>query len=825
MAKLAIWFLSAIAIQAAFAGVPRYMNRGSEMMTMDNSRDMFMFFENFCHGLEYKDVDKDMMMCCIQEFIMFMNMLCEKLECSSCTDQVFVDCMMVCKMIKTECEKMLKYVDVREMKMDFVKCVRMFCMDLKNWCMHEEFLARFMHKDILMHLRMMVSKCMGMKFSNFMNGLMMNMDFMNKRMMNKNKEMMSAHMMGQDMMGEHMMDRQMMGENMMDGQMMGDHMMREHMMGGHMMGEHMMDGHTMDKHMMGKHMMDGHMNSMMGKYMMDDHMMGEHMMDGHMMGEHMMGKHMMDGHMMGEHMMDGDMMGEHMMDGHMMEQHMMDGHTIGDHMMMGKHMMGEHMMDGHMMDKYFMREHMMAGHKTNRDLFMHFELLCKKFIAFCERTEMSHHMLMTCMQKFMMVIDYTMEKLCASDKCDDMMMREICMKLKNIKMMLEHCLSYGIFFDMYKMKMECCECVKMFFTCMEKWMMCNNCCVNFDMMCKDICMRFMGFYETVCGSTMYRSSYSMMKNFKMDVYMWYKKLMVFFKHTDMTKDKMMVWIPKFITVVDYTIEKLCFKGKCHNPMIQEICAELKNMKMVLERCLTYDFQQMKMECFKCCNMFFRCLEKLMMCDDCCVGFDIICKDICMYFVDFCKIVCERMDFAMVTDMYYKDMTFNQDFRMLVKKFIMVCESGKMTKEMMMMCMRKLMMIIDYAVEKLCFGDKCNDSMMSEVCIELKKCKMMLERCLSYGMFTNVEKMRMECSECFKMFFDCMERWMMCDNCCMGLEMMWKDVFMGFKSLCDVVFQKMNTYGMDYWHMTGDYTNMYPRMKTMKMMPYFMHRNM
>ncbi|KAF5293053.1 hypothetical protein FQR65_LT11045 [Abscondita terminalis] len=485
--------------------------------------------------------------------------------------------------------------------------------------------------------------------------------------------------------------------------------------------------------------------------------------------------------------------------------------------MMGEHMMGEHMMGKHMMTGYF---------KTNKDLFMRFELVCKKFITFCETTEMSRDMVMVLVRKFMMVIDYTMEKLCVSGKCDDMMMREICMELKNIKTMLERCLSYGMLTDMHKTKMVCCECVKMFFGCMEKLMMCDNCCVDFDMICRDIGMRFMTFCETFCGSMcMTRGDFRMNTNLKMDVRMWFEKLMVFFKHTDMTKEMMMVWIPKFITVVDYTLEKMCFEGKCHNMMIHEICTELKNVKMILERCLTYDFHQMKMECFECCDMFYKCLEKFMMCQDCCVSFDIISKDICMYFIDFCT----KMDWHMMTGMYHEGMTFNKDllthFRMLVKKLIDQFESGTMNKEMMMMCMRKFMMIIDFTLEKLCFGDKCNDSMMSEICVELRKCKMMLERCLSYGMFTDVYRMKMECCECFKMFFACMEKWMMCDNCCVGFEMIWRDVFMRFESLCNFVFQKMNFYGMDHWRMTGDYTTMYNDMKPMMMMPYFMHRYM
>ncbi|KAF5293052.1 hypothetical protein FQR65_LT11044 [Abscondita terminalis] len=271
MAKLAILFLTAVAFQAAFAGVHRHVGSSDLMMTWNrdvDSRDFVnhidMFFKSFCQYLEYKDMDKDMILCCIQKFVKFLDLICDKLECTTCTDQVFIDCITICKNIKMECENILKCTDFHEMKMLFVNCLRMYCMEFNKWCMHEEFLVRYMKEKVCSHLYTMFDKCMTKDFTHFMS-----------------EHMMNNHMMGEYMMGKHMMNKHMMGgKHMMDENLMNMHMMDEHMMGEHMMGKHMMGEHTMSKHMMGKHMMG-------------EHMMSENMMSKHMMGEHMMGEHMM----------------------------------------------------------------------------------------------------------------------------------------------------------------------------------------------------------------------------------------------------------------------------------------------------------------------------------------------------------------------------------------------------------------------------------------------------------------------------------------------------------------------------------------------------
>ncbi|KAK4878739.1 hypothetical protein RN001_011245 [Aquatica leii] len=619
MAKLAILLLAAVAFQAAYAGVHKHEKEawGSKnVMTHIDS-----FFKSFCHDLEHKPMDKDVLLCCIQNFVRFMDVLCEKLECTTCTDEVFMECIMMCKHIKMECEKMLLLTNVDEMKMMFVNCCRMFHMKMNKFWMHEEFRVRLMHADVLKHLRMF-DECHHKNLTHF---------------------------------------------------------------------------------------------------------------------------------------------------------------------------------------------------KANKDLFMRFEMMYKKFIVYCETTRMTNDVMSSTLRKFMVVLDFAIEKLCFEGKCESVMMRDICMELKNIKMMVERNFGYEMFKDGYKMQMEFCDCLKTFYKCMEKMNMCEDCCVDFD---KDIWMRFMSFCQEVCGKmcTMDMSKdLTMMhsdmyyKNLMADMRMWLQRFMVLCERTDMTKDMMVVCIRKFITVVDFTMEKLCFGEKCHNVMINEICTELKHVKMMLERCLMYDVYQLKTECVDCCKMFVKCLEKMMMCDNCCVDFDVICKDICMHFMEFCKMMCNRMNSGSIYHAkVHKD--FPMHMHVLVKRLIEFCENGKCTKDMMMMCMRRFMMVIDYTMEKVCVGDRCKDPMMREICMELRHCKMMLERCLSYEMHTDFYHMRMECSECITMFFRCMERWMMCDHCCVGGEMMWNDIFMRLENFCRFVFNRMNTSEMNYWPMTTTYR-----------MPYVFHR--
>ncbi|KAK4878738.1 hypothetical protein RN001_011244 [Aquatica leii] len=447
--------------------------------------------------------------------------------------------------------------------------------------------------------------------------------------------------------------------------------------------------------------------------------------------------------------------------------------------------------------------------KIDNEFYTQFDVICKKLMGYLKTTQMTKDMMMVSMRKFIMILDFTMDKICSGDKCDSLKMRETCMQLKNIKMKIKRCLDHEMFGSVYHMRSDFCDCILSYYASMEKMIMCTDCCVGFDMIFKEICMRFIDFCEKICGKTcMVETSTkapdaSFYKDLMTDMHMWLMRFMDLCKGTKMTKNMMMFCIRKFITVVDFTMQKLCFGGKCHNVMINVICTELKHIKMLLEISLTYDVPQMKSECISCCEMFFKCIQKLMSCDDCCVDFDLITKDICTSFINFCKMMFDRIDSDMNKDVTTESYSNSEELRLpmhmrlMMKKLMVLYENENLPKDMLMMYIRKFMMIIDDTMEMLCFGDKCKSSMMGEICMELKNCQIVLERCLNRKMLTDVNKIRMECSACIKMFFKCMEKWMMCDDCCDGSEIMLNKIVMRFEDLFHV--NKMNH--MDYWYRT------------------------